>query len=321
MTYKQAYLKARKESEQTGFGVKDHHRRRSIFTYAALPENMCPLYERMNNIFGKKPDAAPLAIFDSTAAEGDLGATLSDSPDEANADEDESDHPITDWVVMSRAAASSDNNNGERATTPEDGERKTALYDGEEGIVAPNARITAENTRTLSSASTSTTASATGTQKRVRDSEPKSLRATWAFTTSPASQWGAIIEKAKAQCQERERERHKTDEDVEQKRLVLEEKKFDAKLRLLEKYGPEHFAAVKDIIEHLLYVGNIWFGTAYNLCLSHEKQIIIMNMPSGERDRMNSLHALQTMDIRSFGEAFSMAKFIFSIQANFIRSS
>ncbi|KAI9909373.1 hypothetical protein PsorP6_015117 [Peronosclerospora sorghi] len=115
---------------------------------------MFPLYERMNSIFGKKPDAAPLAIFDSTAAEGDLGATLAVSPDEADSDEDKSDHAISDWEVTSRAEAASDNNNGERATNPEGGERETALYAREEGIVAPNARITAEDTRKSPSEST-----------------------------------------------------------------------------------------------------------------------------------------------------------------------
>ncbi|KAI9920530.1 hypothetical protein PsorP6_015479 [Peronosclerospora sorghi] len=251
MTYKNLFLKARKESDQTGFGVKEHHRQRGIFSNAALLESMCPLYERMNSIFGKNPDAAPLAIFDSTAAEGDLDATLAVSPEESDADEDESDHPISDWEVTSRSAAASDNNNGERATNPEGGEIETAHYAGEEGIVAPNARITAEDTRKSPSESTSSTASATGTQKRARDSGPKSLRSTRDRTTSTASQWGAIIEKAEAQRQERDRERRKTDADVEQKSLVLEEKKFDAKLRLLEKYGPEHFAALKDIFEHL----------------------------------------------------------------------
>ncbi|KAI9906947.1 hypothetical protein PsorP6_004773 [Peronosclerospora sorghi] len=88
MTYKKLYLKARKESDLTGFGVKDHQRRRGIFTNAAWLESMCPLYERMNSIFDKKRYAAPLAIFDSTAAEGDLGATLANTPDEADADED-----------------------------------------------------------------------------------------------------------------------------------------------------------------------------------------------------------------------------------------
>ncbi|KAI9912935.1 hypothetical protein PsorP6_005272 [Peronosclerospora sorghi] len=142
MTYKKLYVKARKESNQTGLGGKDHHRRSGIFTSAALLESMCPLYERMTSTFGKKPYAAPIAIFDSTAAEGDLCATLADTPEEADADEDESDHPISDWQVTSRAAAASDNNNGERATNTEHGERETGLYDGEDGIVAPKARIT-----------------------------------------------------------------------------------------------------------------------------------------------------------------------------------
>ncbi|KAI9895418.1 hypothetical protein PsorP6_018920 [Peronosclerospora sorghi] len=78
----------------------------------------------MNSIFGKKPDAAPLAIFDSTAVECDVGATLADTPDEADADEDESEHPISYWEVTSRAAAASDNRNGDRATTAEDGEKE-----------------------------------------------------------------------------------------------------------------------------------------------------------------------------------------------------
>ncbi|KAI9910832.1 hypothetical protein PsorP6_010543 [Peronosclerospora sorghi] len=105
-------------------------------------------------------------------------ATLDDTPDEADVDENELDHPISDWEGTSRAAAASDNNNGERATNPEDGERETSLYGGEEEIGAPKARITAADTRTSPSASTRTTARVTGTQKLARDSGPKSLRAT-----------------------------------------------------------------------------------------------------------------------------------------------
>ncbi|KAI9917088.1 hypothetical protein PsorP6_018068 [Peronosclerospora sorghi] len=142
----------------------------------------------MKSIFGKKPNAAPLAILDSTAAEGDLSATLDDMPEDDDADEDESDHTISDWEVTSRAEAASDNNNGERATNPEDEEMETALFGGEEDIVSPEARITAEDTRTSPSASTSTTSSASGTQTRARDSGLKSLRATRARKTSTASQ-------------------------------------------------------------------------------------------------------------------------------------
>ncbi|KAI9920049.1 hypothetical protein PsorP6_015546 [Peronosclerospora sorghi] len=61
----------------------------------------------------------------------DFGATLDDTPEEGDANGDESDHTICDWEVNSRTTAASDNEDGERSITPEDGERTTAPDDGE----------------------------------------------------------------------------------------------------------------------------------------------------------------------------------------------
>ncbi|KAI9905257.1 hypothetical protein PsorP6_013887 [Peronosclerospora sorghi] len=71
-------------------------------------EHFTPLRTHEQHLWSEA-NAAPLAIFDSTAAEEDFGATPADTPDEAGADGDKSDHPISNWEVKPRAKAASDN--------------------------------------------------------------------------------------------------------------------------------------------------------------------------------------------------------------------
>lgn len=47
-------------SSKTGFGVTDEDRSNGIYTLASKLDNLCPCYQRMDNLYGKKPNVKPL---------------------------------------------------------------------------------------------------------------------------------------------------------------------------------------------------------------------------------------------------------------------
>lgn len=63
--YKANYMKARKWTKDTGAGISDKDNQRGIFTTAEKKEDICPHFEKMEALFGDKPNVTPFAIFDS----------------------------------------------------------------------------------------------------------------------------------------------------------------------------------------------------------------------------------------------------------------
>ncbi|OAQ32709.1 hypothetical protein K457DRAFT_16272 [Linnemannia elongata AG-77] len=64
--HKSKYVATKKIVESTGFGINDADRAKRIFSIAAKKEKLCLGYQRMDAIFGTKPNITPLAEYDST---------------------------------------------------------------------------------------------------------------------------------------------------------------------------------------------------------------------------------------------------------------
>ncbi|KAG0358263.1 hypothetical protein BGX24_006017 [Mortierella sp. AD032] len=64
--HKSKYVTTKKIVESTGFGINDTDRAKRIFSIAAKKEKLCLGYQRMDAIFGTKPNITPLAEYDST---------------------------------------------------------------------------------------------------------------------------------------------------------------------------------------------------------------------------------------------------------------
>ncbi|KAH7036111.1 hypothetical protein BKA57DRAFT_442531 [Linnemannia elongata] len=64
--HKFKYVATKKIVESTGFGTNDADRAKRIFSIAAKKEKLCLGYQRMDAIFGTKPNITPLAEYDST---------------------------------------------------------------------------------------------------------------------------------------------------------------------------------------------------------------------------------------------------------------
>ncbi|KAG0080671.1 hypothetical protein BGZ93_002905, partial [Podila epicladia] len=69
--HKAKYITTKKIVESTGFGINDADRAKRIFTIAAKKEKLCLGYQRMDAIFGTKPNITPLAEYDSTLSSSD----------------------------------------------------------------------------------------------------------------------------------------------------------------------------------------------------------------------------------------------------------
>ncbi|POM64535.1 Hypothetical protein PHPALM_19921 [Phytophthora palmivora] len=65
-TYKTRYTRAKAYEETTGAGVTDEDEANGIYTLQQKLNSMCPWYDKMDGLFGKKSNVAPLDWFDST---------------------------------------------------------------------------------------------------------------------------------------------------------------------------------------------------------------------------------------------------------------
>ncbi|KAF9117797.1 hypothetical protein BGW39_001795, partial [Mortierella sp. 14UC] len=63
--HKSKYIATKKIVESTGFGINDADRAKRIFSIAAKKEKLCLGYQRMDAMFGTKPNITPLAEYDS----------------------------------------------------------------------------------------------------------------------------------------------------------------------------------------------------------------------------------------------------------------
>lgn len=64
--HKSKYITTKKIVESTGFGINDADRAKNIFSISAKKEKLCLGYQRMDALFGTKPNITPLAEYDST---------------------------------------------------------------------------------------------------------------------------------------------------------------------------------------------------------------------------------------------------------------
>ncbi|KAK3815525.1 MAG: hypothetical protein J3R72DRAFT_529756 [Linnemannia gamsii] len=64
--HKSKYISTKKIVESTGFGINDTDRAKNIFSISAKKEKLCLGYQRMDALFGTKPNITPLAEYDST---------------------------------------------------------------------------------------------------------------------------------------------------------------------------------------------------------------------------------------------------------------
>ncbi|KAF9308638.1 hypothetical protein BG003_010805 [Podila horticola] len=58
--YKKKYVDAKVASRRTGFGITDEDCKKGIYSIEAKLESQCPLYSRMDKLFGAKPYIVPL---------------------------------------------------------------------------------------------------------------------------------------------------------------------------------------------------------------------------------------------------------------------
>lgn len=62
--HKTVYMKVKQEAKDSGFGVKDEDRQNNVFTVKQKLEKMCMCYERMDALFGHRPNVTPLGSAD-----------------------------------------------------------------------------------------------------------------------------------------------------------------------------------------------------------------------------------------------------------------
>ena len=70
-TYKLNYIKANKFSQSTGAGVTEADIERGIHTVEDKLDDICPYYEKMDNIFGNMPNVWPLCQWDTQDSDDD----------------------------------------------------------------------------------------------------------------------------------------------------------------------------------------------------------------------------------------------------------
>ncbi|GMF56832.1 unnamed protein product [Phytophthora fragariaefolia] len=81
-TYKNRYLRAKVYEDSTGAGITPEDEERGICSMAQKMESLCPCYDRMDKLFGKKTNVDPLDAFDSTesarddASDGDIAQNI-----------------------------------------------------------------------------------------------------------------------------------------------------------------------------------------------------------------------------------------------------
>ncbi|KAF9176313.1 hypothetical protein BGZ50_001025, partial [Haplosporangium sp. Z 11] len=75
------YVKVKAESETTGFGISETDRKKDINTIHQKLESMCPCYERMDALFGHRPNVKPEATYNEvTIAKNETSEAVEDVP-------------------------------------------------------------------------------------------------------------------------------------------------------------------------------------------------------------------------------------------------
>ncbi|KAK3806520.1 MAG: hypothetical protein JOS17DRAFT_846963 [Linnemannia elongata] len=64
--HRKTFTTVKEKSQQTGFGVTDEDRQKGIYTIGHKLESMCTCYDRMDALFGSRPNVTPLAEFSSS---------------------------------------------------------------------------------------------------------------------------------------------------------------------------------------------------------------------------------------------------------------
>lgn len=82
-------------SRKTGYGITETDRKKGIFSLEAKRENKCPLYTRMDKLFGEKPNVKPLDEICMNQTEFIHGVD-GFSDDEENTDEEDEDEDDDD---------------------------------------------------------------------------------------------------------------------------------------------------------------------------------------------------------------------------------
>lgn len=59
--HKNKYKSVKEQSSRTGFGVTEDDRKNGIYTVAGKLESLCTCYQRMDDLYGQKPNINPLA--------------------------------------------------------------------------------------------------------------------------------------------------------------------------------------------------------------------------------------------------------------------
>ncbi|KAG1701947.1 hypothetical protein DVH05_010437 [Phytophthora capsici] len=77
-TYKNRYLRTKEYENSTGAGVTSEDQENGIFTLRQKLNAMCPWYENMDGLFGKKPNITPLDAYDSTQVDEDVAESVTE---------------------------------------------------------------------------------------------------------------------------------------------------------------------------------------------------------------------------------------------------
>lgn len=93
-TYKSRYMKAKGRMNQTGFGLTAEEKNAGV-TIAKKLDNMCPFFERMDMIFGKKANVEPAYAIDTTCITDDNEENKAVLIDD---DTEEKSNLVEDWI-------------------------------------------------------------------------------------------------------------------------------------------------------------------------------------------------------------------------------
>ncbi|KAK3834454.1 MAG: hypothetical protein J3R72DRAFT_220632 [Linnemannia gamsii] len=110
--HRKTFATVKDKSRQTGFGVTDEDRQKSIYTIRHKLESMCACYDRMDALFGSRPNVTPLGEFplDVPVAQVEdnshrlatgprrLRRLLEDEDEDEDQDEDEDDDEPQDLL-------------------------------------------------------------------------------------------------------------------------------------------------------------------------------------------------------------------------------
>ncbi|KAG9064045.1 hypothetical protein KI688_003224 [Linnemannia hyalina] len=63
--HRKTFATVKEKSQETGFGVTDEDQQKGIYTIGHKLESICTCYDRMDALFGSRPNVTPLGIFSS----------------------------------------------------------------------------------------------------------------------------------------------------------------------------------------------------------------------------------------------------------------